>query len=497
MSISTAVDISAVARVVGIATKFVNLQGGIFFLPQRLALVGQGSTTAVYDTTKRQITSASEAGSIYGYGSPIHLATQQLLPANGDGIGTIPLTIYPLEDDESGVAATGDITPSGTQTEAAAYRVVINNIQSDQFVITTSDTVATIVTKITEVINSNLDMPVVAVDNTTDVQLTAKWKGETGNDIYVKIDGSTTAGTTFAISQLLGGLVNPDVDDALVQVGNIWESMFLNCMNWDDTDTLDKFSIFGEGRWGALTRKPMMSFVGNVETDVTTATTVTDARKTDRTNVQLVAPGSKDLPFVVAARELARIIKVANNNPARDYGSQKATNLTPGTDEEQWDYVQRNLAVTKGSSTVEVKDGVVEVSDTVTMYHPTGEPVPAYRYVCDIVKLQNIIFNYDLTFANDEWDGAPLIPDNQATVNPEAKKPKMAIAALGAVIDSLGLNALISDPKTAKENTLAEISAVNPKRLDIASTVQLSGNTNIISVDLNFGFFFGTPTVVA
>ena len=45
---------------------------------------------------------------------------------------------------------------------------------------------------------------------------------------------------------------------------------------------------------------------------------------------------------------------------------------------------------------------------------------------------------------------------------------------------------------TAKAATTASINATNPKRLDVSTTVQLSGNTNILSVDLNFGFFFGT-----
>jgi len=111
--------------------------------------------------------------------------------------------------------------------------------------------------------------------------------------------------------------------------------------------------------------------------------------------------------------------------------------------------------------------------------------------------LQNILFNLDLIFATQEWDGAPLIPDDQPTVNPTAKKPKMAVAEVAAMLDSLGLNAIISEPKTAKANTFAEIDSGNPKRLNLTTTVQLSGNTNIKSIDLNFGFFFGSSTIVA
>ena len=194
---------------------------------------------------------------------------------------------------------------------------------------------------------------------------------------------------------------------------------------------------------------------------------------------------------------MARIAKLANNNPPHDYGSQDATGLTPGTDGEQWDYTLRDQAVKGGSSTTEVKDGVINVSDVVTFYHPTGDTTPAYRYVVDIVKLQNIIFNLDLIFANADWDGAPLIPDDQHTTNRDAKKPRTAVAEMGSMLDSLGLNAIISDPVTAKANTFAEIDSQNPKRLNAVTTVQLSGNANIISVDLNFGFFFGTSTPVA
>lgn len=493
MPISSAVDASAVARVVGIKTTFKDLRaGGVLFLPQRIAVVGQGATAAVYSTDKRQVTGAFEAGTLYGFGSPIHLAVAQLLPPNGDGVGTIPVTVYPLEDDASGVVASGDITPAGTQTEAASYTVVVNGVSSNQFVIAAADSVATRVASMVAAINAVLDMPIIATNGTTKVNFTSKWKGTSANDIYVSVEGSTTAGTTFAVTQATGGLVNPDVQDALDQVGNVWESLILNCLEMGDGTALDTYNTWAEGRWGALVRKPCIVFTGTSEASVTTAITEPETRKTQRNLSQLVAPGSINLPVQIAARQLARIAVVANNNPARDYGSQAATGLVPGTDAEQWTYAQRDQAVKGGSSTVEVRDGVVTVSDVVTFYHPSGDPVPAYRYVCDIVKLQNILFNMDLIFATEEWDGAPLIPDNQPTINPEARQPKSAVAAACALWDSLALNAIISAPEVWKANTFAAINEMNPKRLDLSATGPISGNVNILSADLNWGFLFGT-----
>lgn len=492
MSISTAVDASAVARVVGIKTAFADLRAGnVAFLPQRIAVIGQGSTASTYATTKRQVTSAYEAASLYGFGSPIHLAVLQLLPINGDGVGTIPVTVYPLDDDGSGVASAASITPSGTQTIAAEYVVKAGGVSSRPFTIAAAQTVAATITAMTAAINAVLEMPIIATDGTTVLTLASKWKGVSANNIYIEVVGSTTAGTAFAVVQPTGGLVNPSVSAALAQIGNVWETLVLNCLDIADTTTLGLYSAFGEGRWGALVRKPLVVFTGNTEAVLATAISVSDARTTDRVNCQLVAPGSHDLPCIVAARQLARIAVLANNNPPHDYGSQQATGLTPGLDSEQWLYADRDTAVKGGSSTIQVKDGVVCISDVVTFYHPTGDPAPAYRYVVDIIKLQNIIFNIDLIFNTAAWDGAPLIPDGEPTINPAAKKPSTAITAVCAKLDGLGLWAIISDVKTAKAGVQAGINSLNPKRLDVAVTVQLSGNTNIVSADLNFGFYFG------
>src|ERR1041384_8865363 len=108
------VDASAVASVLGISTKFEDMRaGGVLFLPQRIMVVGQGKSGSSYSTGRWQATSAGAAGQRYGFGSPLPLALRELMPANGDGVGTIPVDIYPLNDHGSGVAATGGVAVSG------------------------------------------------------------------------------------------------------------------------------------------------------------------------------------------------------------------------------------------------------------------------------------------------------------------------------------------------------------------------------------------------
>lgn len=591
-----AIAASAVARVLGIETNYVDLRkGGSAILPQGLAVIAQGKEGVSYSSTKRQITSQNEAGNVYGFGSPMHLAFCELFPLNGDGIGTVRCTAYPLQAHASGVVAAGAIVPSGTTTRQDSYRLRIAGVLSDSFNIaagavtgvslynalrgmrtaiinilgmsvTATHTYGTITAgaivgtgngTITSlalgttpkpgvwnlfvntavanggvwtlqdpdgvVISSTLTMtPGVGVatvftdvggitftltDGTTDFGLgasfaitvqatnlivTANWKGASGNDIVIEvIQPAASTGAVFTITNMSGGLNDPSVALALAQIGTVWETVVLNPFNVSNSVALDAIKDFGEGRWGDLQHKPLFAVVGNTIADRALACAVSDNRKTDRINGQLVAPGSPNLPLVVAARELARLVAVADSKPANDYGSQRATRLVPGLDSLQWDYPTKDAAVKAGSSTIDVVDGVVSLSDSVTFYHPTGDSLPAYRFMCDLIKLQNIIFNTNLLFATPDWDGAPLVGDNQATTNPDAKKPKSAKSKIMGMIDGLALAAIIADPETSKKSITSVIDPNNPKRLNISFTVALAGNTNIKSVVLNFGFYFG------
>lgn len=333
----------------------------------------------------------------------------------------------------------------------------------------------------------------VPVDN---IVLTAKWKGTSGNDIVVDVEDGD-GGTTFALTQPSGGTLSPEVGDRLALIGNTWPTFILNGNRLADTDALDEYAEFAEGRRGVTVHKPLIVFTGTTEDDATAATAIADARKTDRTNSQLSLPGSDDLPIDVAARQLARIAAVAQNDPASDYGARQATGLTPGAEEDQWDWPTRDYVVKRGGSTIEVVDGVAQIGDAVTMYHPTGEVPPGYRYVCDCIKEMNVIYNVALIFASDDWIGKPLVPDSQVVTNKNARKPKHAKQAVSNLIDALAAAAIISNPDAAKESIVVAIDSENPKRINITFVLQFSGNTNVVSIPFSWGFYYGVQQAAA
>lgn len=491
MVATTAIDPSQVARGTAIATSYKQIgPSPVQTVPQRVAVLAQGTTAAAPAQTKFQAFTAEEVGTTCGFGSPAHLVARELLPTNGDGVAPIPVTIYPLAD--GGTASAGDITPTVAATASAQYRVLVNKIPTAYFTVDTTDVVADVCDYITAAINAVSHMPVTAVDGTTKVDVTAKWQGTTGDDIYLEVEGPTTLGVTFAFTQPTGGATDPTVDALLTQFGNTWETIIVNALSPTDTTALETLRVFGEGRWDSTVRKPLISVTGSGEATLATAITVPDARKTDRINVQISAPGCYNLPCVIAARAVARIAKLANVTPPHDYGGRQLDTLTPGTDAQQWSNSQKDSAVKAGTSTTDSIDGVVKLADTVTFYHPTGDPLPKYRYVCDIMKLMQVIYNLDLIFTAEEWNGAPLVPDDQPVTEPTAKKPKTAKAAAASMVDQLALKAILSAPETTKPLIQAGINGSNPKRLDLIVPVYLAGNTNQKSIDLQFSFYFGT-----
>lgn len=483
-----AISPSRTARTVGVGAFFKNLRQGGFALPMRIPVFAQGSTASTFSTDRRQVFSAQEAGETYGFGSPIHLIVEQLLPANGDGVGDIPVTIYPLDDGTT--AADFTITPVGTATADGTYFVKVNNIVSASFEIPDTTTAAAAAVLVDAAINAAIKLPVTSSEAAGVVTAVAKWQGTTGNDLIISVEGPS-AGLTFGVAAGTVGAGDPLVDTPLTKIGTTWETMGINALG-PVTAALDAFSSYGESRWAAEVSKPLVMFYGETESSVATAITVPDARGTDRTNSQLVSPGSDDLPFVVAARQVARIAVRANSaSPASDYAGLLATGLTPGAEADQWESAERQTAFNGGSSTIELIDGVVTLSDTISMYAPAGDDTPAYRYVVDQVKLWNMLHDLRTKFSSNEWKGVPLVPEDQFVTDRRARKPSTAAAEVEALVDDWAARALISDPATAKESIVAAISSVNPKRLDISVTVQLSGNANVISADLNFGFFFG------
>ena len=480
---------SAISRVTGVNVEPRNFNlGGAQFLPQRLAVIGTGNDDAVYDTRKHEATGSADAiAQRYGYGSPLHLAARQLFPDAGGG-ANFPVTFFPLRKATGSVAATGAISCEGVPTATGSGTVRIGGIEVE-FAIIENNTPAAILAALKERIAGRLEMPVIPGTYGNDsLPLTAKWSGDAGNDITIEIEANAP-GVTFGIVNMSGGAVDPDVNEALGRIGQVWETFLLSCFSYRNQSRLDVFKTFGKGRWDETAKMPCLVAHGCTD-DFETRTAVTRQRKTDYVNFFVPGVGSPEIPFVIAARGLVNIMRTANSNPAlNDHGT--LTGLRAGPDEEQENYLTRNNSVHNGSSTSIKIGNVIELNDTITFWHPDNEAMPSRRYVVDAVRLMNIVFNIRLIMEDPLMKGAPLVPDDNPTGNPRAIQPKTVRTAMMNLANALARHAILATSEFTKENMTVRISSMNPKRLDIQFPCKLAGNVEVSSTDIFFGFHFG------
>lgn len=481
---------SAISRVTGVAVKFKNFNtGNVQMLQQRLAVIGVGNHGVTYTTEKYECQgNASEIGDKYGYGSPLYLAALQLFPLVGKGAG-FPVTFYPLNEERDAVQATGKIEIAGSATEAGSAKVVIGG-QKATIAIASGDTKTEIFAKIKDRIDGVLAMPVTATTGEDALTLTSKAAGEVGNLIKTRIECAVN-GLTFTVTQLAGGVKDPDVTPALGKIGEIWETAILPCFDYKNTDRLDTVMIYGKGRWEDLEKKPLLCFWGCTD-DYATRTAVTDARENDFINALVPSVGSPELPYVVAAKAMVNdILTTANDNPPQGYKG-LLEGLEAGDDSLQENYGTRDASVKKGSSTNIKSGNVAELNDIVSMYHPASEGnYPSRRYVVDLIKLENIIYNVRLIMEADELKGAPLVEDSTVTSNKTAIQPKTVKTWFLNLAKNLADKAMIQDLETTKNGLEVVIDSENPKRLNVAFPVKLSGNVEVTSTDIYFGFYVG------
>jgi phage tail sheath gpL-like len=483
---------SAISRVTGVNVEFRDFNSGSGgYLPQRLAVFGVGNDDAVYSLDKYEALGDAESiGERFGHGSPLHLAARQLYPAGGGG-ANFPVTFYPLKKDSTGVKSTGTIgcTTIG-QHPAGSGTVTIGGIDAE-FPILENQNAAAILAAIKTAVDKKWEFPVTsgAVDPVEgELPIAAKWSGDTGNDIKIGIDADIE-GVNFDITAMHGGAIDPDVAPVLPKIGGIWETFILSCFSYNKSTRLDAYQVFAQGRWAEMEKKPLLVAHGCTD-DYATRTAVSDQRKLDYANFYIVSVGSPELPFVVAAKGITNIMNVANSNPPDDnYGV--LTGLKAGPDEAQELYTVRNNSVEKGSSTNIKVGSVAELNDTVTFWHPENELHKSRRYVVDLIKLQNIVYNVRMIMESDEMKGAPLLSDITPTTNPRAVQPKTVKTSLMNLATSLSLFALMQEPEYTKTKLVVKISSLNPKRLDVQFPCKLSGNVEVTSTDIYFGFYLG------
>lgn len=501
---SDAVSINNISRIVGYKITKGNFATVSPNLPQRLAVLCEAneSNQASLDLTPTEITSAQQAGKLYGYGSPAYHIARILFPRQGGGLNGIPAIFYPQPRLVGSTGKVITLTPSGLATDNGTHTIVVagrNGIDGYSYDINIAqgDTTASITAKIANVLNNVLGCPVTAFDTDYDVILTSKWKGLTANDISVSVNtNGNSLGITYNSVVSAVGAGTPSISAALALFGNNWNTIVINSYGTVSSimDALEAFNGIPDpdaptGRYTGIVMKPFIALTGSTIED---PSSITDTRLDNVTIAICPAPLSKGLPMEAAANMAVLFAVVSQNTPNLDVAGKSYPDMpTPMVIGAMSDYINRNAILLKGCSTVDLVSGNYIIQDFATTYHKLGENPPQFRYPRNIMIDLNVRYGYYLLEQINVVDHS-IANDDDIVSATKVVKPKQWKQLLNAYADDLAKRALIVDSGFMQASIIVNLSTVNPDRLETSFKYKRSGFARISSTTAEAGFNFGT-----
>lgn len=501
---SNAVTTERISKIVGYQLNKGDFSESSPNLPQRIAVFAEANedNQSTLDTDPWIATSAQIAGQRYGYGSPIYHIMRILKPLNGDGVGGIPIIVYPQAKASGATFKILEITPTGTATGNGTHTVVVagryglDGVSYD-IDIETGDTTADITAKIEDVINNVLGCPFKVTSTDYVATLTSKWKGLTANGLSVTVDtNGNDLDITYAVVSTTSGSGTPDIDAALDLFGNDWNTIVINSYGAVSAimNSLEDFNGIPDpssptGRYTGVVMKPFIALTGSVLED---PSSITDSRLDDVTIAICPAPLSDGLAMEAAANMARLFARQTQDAPHLDVSGMSYPDMpTPLVIGDMAVYDNRDAIVKKGCSTVDLVGGRYVVQDFVTTYHPVGETPPQFRYCRNLMIDFNIRFSYYLLEQIYVVDHA-IANDDDIVSASKVVKPKTWKSNVFNLADDLSKRALIVIPSFMQQSTIVNLSPSNPDRLETFFRYKRSGFARISSTTAEAGFNFGT-----
>ena len=503
---SDAVGLTRISKIVGYKITKGDFSQVTPNLPQRVAILAEANTAnqGTLDVTPKEITSAQEAGDLYGFGSPIYSIMRILRPLSGGGLGGIPTIVFPQAVAAGAVAKVMTITPTGVATGGGTHTIKIAgrggvdgvaydiNIEKD-------DTQSLRTAKIEDAINAVLGAPVSATSTDYLATATTKWKGLTAQDLTITVDTNDVAlGITYSVVQTVAGSATPSVQAALDLFGSDWNTIVVNSYGAVTSvmDALEDFNGIPDpnnptGRYSGIIMKPFIALTGSNLAD---PSSITDARKVEVTLAICPSPLSPAFSFEAAANMAALFAPTSQNTPHLDVSGQSYPDMPIPADSVigvQAVYNDRDAIVKKGSSTVDLIAGRYQIQDFVTTYHPDGETPPQFRYSRNLMLDFNVRFGYFLLEEINVVDHSISNDDDTVTAS-KVIKPKIWKQLVDKYATDLATRALIVDAAFMQDSITVVISTTNPDRLETFFRYKRSGFARIASTTAEAGFNFGT-----
>lgn len=459
---------------------------GLAEYPTRVLLVVQKLTagSAAVDRTYR-ITRVSDAIGLFGQGSVGHHMAEAFLLANP----TTELHALSLADDGAGVQATRTVTITGTPTLAgvAALYVAGRRVTAN---VTSASTPTTVAAALVAAITADPDMPVTAANTAGVITLTARHRGEVGNEIDVRlnlrVDDATPAGLTFVIANGTAGATNPVLSAALSVVASEWFTDIV--VPWTDTTNVGLLTTELARRYNAMARLDMHGWVGFRGTFSALST-----RGALLNSPYLTAIGANTAPQpgYVWAAALAGVASFhLANDPARQLRSLVLPGILAPAQAARFIDSERDLLLRDGISTFTVTvDGSVVLERVITTYQTTSLGAPDTAWLDAMVPktLTRIRWDWGIHMALN-WPRAKLAMDNDlaAEYAADVATPRRLHASWAGRCKLYARQGWIENVDATVAESVFQINGSDRNRVDAIQKLQLIGNLMVLAGALEF-----------
>lgn len=352
--------------------------GGIPQQARKILILGQRLSTGSQQAANPcRVMSGAHAVGLFGRGSQLAAMVAAAKAANT----TTDMWACALDDLVAGVAATGTLTIGGAPTAAGTLNLYVAGA-AVKVGVAAAETNTTTATNIAAAINANADLPVTATSALGVVTLTARHKGENGNNVDLRAnyyDGEALpAGLTIAVVAMTGGTGNPDITAALAALGG--DQYYTIVTSWTDAANMTALEAFLMGRWGPMSQKTGTAF-GCLSGTYSGLTTLGHARNSPMSCLL----GIYDMPvapWVMAAIWGSVIEFNGAIDPARPFQTLVLPGLMAPPVKSQFTRDQRDILLRNGISTFTVdQGGNVLIEQVVTTYQTNAFGIPDVSYL--------------------------------------------------------------------------------------------------------------------
>lgn len=324
--------------------------------PQKVLMVAPMLTAGIQPALEPvQLFSDAEAADLFGQGSLAHLMVRQAFANNP----YLDLTVIGITDHSAGVQATATVTLSGTATAPGVVEITIGDKQVSTAV-NTGETAATVAGRLKTAITA-ADVTVTASSSGAAVTLTAKHKGEIGNESGLTVSTGNT-GLTYQANAFTGGAKNADIATALSKVAG--KHYHIICSPFSDDANAKALSNHITNVSNAIEQRGCIGVLGMSAT-LSTATTATgkinDGRITCAWYKGAVEPNG-----IIAAGYAA--VLAFEEDPAKPLNTLEIKGLAV-TPDAQWPlFAECNNALYNGLTPLTVVNNRVQIMRAVSTY---------------------------------------------------------------------------------------------------------------------------------